>query len=264
MGKNAFELNKYWGESVWKNYLNSILKTLDAHMHKYSCMEPLEQLRAQNNYKCERSYIQGKMAFMLGHEAIREATEVHTELLTLTTSCRIYNLLEEALARESSKVLKRRGEGKLVSREEKRRLSREEGKGDNRKGRLGATWWGITGVKEAERMEKYGSGNVWAENWNEGEDGERRGNQRSDSTAGGRLSRGASVDGTTQKIHTKVGFYRWDSSNFPAENLFNSKPHLYSHLLNIKPPPSSQKGIVRLATKYKCSDVYSSRYALIF
>ncbi|TWW74790.1 hypothetical protein D4764_14G0007930 [Takifugu flavidus] len=50
------------------------------------------------------------MAFTLGHEAIREATEVHTALLTLTTSCRIYNLLEGALAQESSKVLKRREE----------------------------------------------------------------------------------------------------------------------------------------------------------
>ncbi|CAG00579.1 unnamed protein product [Tetraodon nigroviridis] len=50
------------------------------------------------------------MAFMLGHGTIREAAGVHTELLTLTTSCRIYNLSEEALARESSKVLKRRGE----------------------------------------------------------------------------------------------------------------------------------------------------------
>lgn len=110
-------------------------------MHEYSCMEPLEELRAQNNYKCECSYTQGKMAFTSGHGAIREATEVHTELLTLTTSCRIYNLLEEALARESSKVLKRRGEGKLVSREQEgggeRRLSGEEGNGDNRKGRLG-------------------------------------------------------------------------------------------------------------------------------
>lgn len=46
---------------------------------------------------------------MLGHEAIREATEVHTELLTLTTSCRIYNLLEEALARESSKSAEEEG-----------------------------------------------------------------------------------------------------------------------------------------------------------
>lgn len=69
------------------------------------------------------------------YEAIREGTEVHAELLTLATSCRIYNLLEEALARESSKVLKRRGEGKLVSREQegKKRLSGEEGKGDNRR-----------------------------------------------------------------------------------------------------------------------------------
>lgn len=105
-------------------------------MHKYSCMEPLGQLRAQNNYKCECSYIPGKTPFTLGHEAIREATEVHAELLTLTTSCRIYNLLEEALARESSKVLKRRGEGKLASRE-LGGLSGEEGKGDNGKGRLG-------------------------------------------------------------------------------------------------------------------------------
>lgn len=87
-------------------------------MHEYSCMEPLEELRARNNYKWESSYTQGKMAFTLGHEAICEASEVHMELLTLTTSCRIYNLLEEALARESSKVLKRRGEGKLVSREQ--------------------------------------------------------------------------------------------------------------------------------------------------
>lgn len=108
-------------------------------MHIYSRMEPLQQLRVQNKYKCERSYIPEKMAFMLGHGTIREAAGVHTELLTLTTSCRIYNLSEEALARESSKVLKRRGEGKLVCREQegKRSLSREEGKRDNRKGRLG-------------------------------------------------------------------------------------------------------------------------------
>lgn len=100
-------------------------------MHKYSCMEPLEELRVQNNYKCECSYIQGKMAFTLGHEAIREGTEVHMELLTFATSCRIYNLLEEALARESSKVLKRRGEGKLVSREQEGRkeTKRRGGKG---------------------------------------------------------------------------------------------------------------------------------------
>lgn len=100
-------------------------------MHKYSCVEPLGQLRAQNNYKCERSHIPGKMAFTLGHEAIREATEVHTELLTLTTSCRIYNLLEGALARESSKVLKRREEGKLASRE------RAGGGGTKRRGGKG-------------------------------------------------------------------------------------------------------------------------------
>lgn len=96
-------------------------------MHKYSCMEPLGQLRAQNNYKCERSHIPGKMAFTLGHEAIREATEVHTALLTLTTSCRIYNLLEGALAQESSKVLKRREEGKLVSRERGRGGTKRRG-----------------------------------------------------------------------------------------------------------------------------------------
>lgn len=55
--------------------------------------------------------------FMLGQEVIHVANEVHTELLTLTTSCQIYNLLEEALTREASKVLKSREEGKLVSRE---------------------------------------------------------------------------------------------------------------------------------------------------
>lgn len=105
--------------------------------------------------------------------------------------------------------------------------------GDNRKGRLGeATRWGITGVKEAERMEKYGSGNVWAENWNEGEDGERRGGVIKGVTAqqGEGLSRGAPVDCNAQTIHTKVCFHRWDCSNFPAEHLFNSNPHLFSSL----------------------------------
>lgn len=58
--------------------------------------------------------------FMSGHEVIHEASEVHTELLTLTTSCQIYNLLEEALTREASKVLKRRAEGKLASSEQER------------------------------------------------------------------------------------------------------------------------------------------------
>lgn len=58
--------------------------------------------------------------FILGQEVIHDVSEVHTELLTLTTSCQIYNLLEEALTREASKVLKRRAEGKLVSREEER------------------------------------------------------------------------------------------------------------------------------------------------
>lgn len=53
---------------------------------------------------------------------------------------------------------------------------------------------------------KYGSGNVRAENWNEGEDGERRGNQRGDNTAGGRLSRGALLDGTAHNILAKVSF----------------------------------------------------------
>lgn len=53
---------------------------------------------------------------MLGHEVIHEANEVCTEPLTLTTSCQIYNLLGEALTRETSKVLKRRAEGKLASR----------------------------------------------------------------------------------------------------------------------------------------------------
>lgn len=86
----------------------------------------------QHNYKCERSYVPEKMVCMLGHGTIREATEVHTELLTLTTSCRIYNLSEEALARESSKVLKRRGEGKLVCREQEGKRETEQGGGKER------------------------------------------------------------------------------------------------------------------------------------
>lgn len=57
---------------------------------------------------------------MLEHEAIHEAGNVHTELLTLTTSCQMYNLFEGALTREASKVLKRRAEGKLASREQER------------------------------------------------------------------------------------------------------------------------------------------------
>lgn len=55
---------------------------------------------------------------MLQHIVIHEASEVHTELLPLTTSCQIYNLLKESLRRESSKVLKRTAEGKLASREQ--------------------------------------------------------------------------------------------------------------------------------------------------
>lgn len=58
--------------------------------------------------------------FMLEAGAIHEASNVHTELLTLTTSCQMYNLFEEALTREASKVLKRRAEGKLVRREQER------------------------------------------------------------------------------------------------------------------------------------------------
>lgn len=58
--------------------------------------------------------------FMLEHEAIHEANNVHMELLTLTTSCQMYNLFEGALTREASKVLKRRAEGKLESREQER------------------------------------------------------------------------------------------------------------------------------------------------
>lgn len=49
--------------------------------------------------------------FMLDHEAIHEANAVHTELLTLSTSCQMYNLFEEALTREALKVLRRRAEG---------------------------------------------------------------------------------------------------------------------------------------------------------
>lgn len=64
--------------------------------------------------------ISGKMMFMLGHKVIHEASEVHTELLTWTTSCQIHNLLEEALTREASKVLKRRAGGKLARGERER------------------------------------------------------------------------------------------------------------------------------------------------
>lgn len=46
---------------------------------------------------------------MLEHEAIHEANNVHTELLTLTTSCQMYNLFEGELTREAFKVLKRGG-----------------------------------------------------------------------------------------------------------------------------------------------------------
>lgn len=37
------------------------------------------------------------MMFTLGQEVIHDVNEVHTELLTLTASCQIYNLLEEAI-----------------------------------------------------------------------------------------------------------------------------------------------------------------------
>lgn len=52
------------------------------------------------------------------HEAIHETNNVHTELLTLTTSCQMYNLFEEALTREALKVLKRRAEGREQERQE--------------------------------------------------------------------------------------------------------------------------------------------------
>lgn len=76
--------------------------------------------------------------------------------------------------------------------------------------------------------------------------------KRRDSTAGGRLSRGAPLDHSDLMAEV-----------FPAQNLFNSKPH------HQPPPPTPNstqrvKGIVRLATKYKSCDVSSSRCGLIF
>lgn len=52
---------------------------------------------------------------MLVHEAIDQVGVVHTEGLTLTTSCRMYNSFEEALTGEALKVLRRKAVGKLVS-----------------------------------------------------------------------------------------------------------------------------------------------------
>lgn len=64
-------------------------------------------------------------------------------------------------------------------------------------------------MKEAERMEKYGSGNVRAENWNGVGGGAIK---RRDSTAGGRLSRGAPLD--CSDLMAEV---------FPAQNLFKQQ-----------------------------------------
>lgn len=68
--------------------------------------------------------------FMSEHVAIHEANNVHMELLTLTTSCQMYNLFEEALTREASKVLKSRAEGKLESGEQERASRRRRGCGN--------------------------------------------------------------------------------------------------------------------------------------
>lgn len=98
-----------------------------------------------------------------------------------------------------------------------------------------------------------------AEDWNEGEEGERRGNQRGDNTAGGRLRRGAPVDRTAQKILTK-------GEVFPAENLLSSQTHRCSHHQTTAPHPhppntGSVKGVVELATKYKPRDADMPSYS---
>lgn len=63
---------------------------------------------------------------MLEHEAIHDGSDVHTKLLTLTTSCPMYNLFQGALTREALKVLRRRAGGKLESREQERGEQAEE------------------------------------------------------------------------------------------------------------------------------------------
>lgn len=64
----------------------------------------------------------------------------------------------------------------------------------------------------------------------------RRGRQRSDSTAGGRLSRGAEVQRWTARLQ-RTGevcvSHTPDRSHFPAKNLLNIKACLYSHLSNV-------------------------------
>lgn len=71
---------------------------------------------------------------LMSDVAIHETNKAHAKMLTLTTSCQMYNSLEEkkkALTREASKVLKKRAEGKLQSREQagRSRVSRVGGMG---------------------------------------------------------------------------------------------------------------------------------------
>lgn len=64
---------------------------------------------------------------MLKEAAIHEVGNVCTGLLTLNTSCRMYNSFEEALTGVASKVLEKRAGGKLQSGKARKRRGGRKG-----------------------------------------------------------------------------------------------------------------------------------------